>query len=451
MFDRIEERILSIIDEHSEEIIRFGRDIWDHAEMGFKEYRTAQKFADKLREYGIEPETGLAITGVKGYLKEPECSDITVALMGEMDALPMPTHFAAWSETGAAHTCGHNAQLTGVVGAMIALTDPEVSNTLGGNLVFFGVPAEEYVDIEYKNGLIREGKLGFGGGKSELIRLGDFDDVDIAISHHIVGSKDAPGVDIALSNTTFNGFVNKTVHFKGVSTHAAMRPELGVDALSAAELAMHAVSLQRESFRDEDAVRVHGFISRAGEAMNLVADHTTMEYSVRAKNMEAVLDASRKFDRAMRAGAIAMGCGMELITVPGFLPVVPAKDPSLVTGVLRDLAGDEYSLAEFGSDMHKPASTDCGDLSQMIPLFTFNTGGYYGSLHGMEVKVDDEYLSYVITAKAFALIAYRMLKDGAVEAKRIKSEYKPALTKEEYVQLMNELNHTEVIEMEKSK
>ena len=92
--------------------------------------------------------------------------------MGEMDALPIPSHVDANPETGASHCCGHNAQLTAIMGAALALTDPEVKAALGGNVTFFAVPAEEFVELELKDKMREDGVIRYGGGKCELIRIG---------------------------------------------------------------------------------------------------------------------------------------------------------------------------------------------------------------------------------------------------------------------------------------
>ena len=111
--EEIEKRICKIIDGHSDELISFGDDIWHHAELGFQEHRTAGKFAEKMKTLGLETQERLAVIGVKsclhGFFDGP-----TICLMGELDALPIPACAAANPKTGAAHCCGHNAQLTGV-------------------------------------------------------------------------------------------------------------------------------------------------------------------------------------------------------------------------------------------------------------------------------------------------------------------------------------------------
>ena len=161
--DAVEAEIIRRIDENREVIIAFARDIYTHAELGFKEFRSAGKFAEHLRALNIPVlETGLALTGVKGYLK-PKGPGLSLALIGELDALRIPAHKYVNPETQAAHCCGHHAQLAGVVGAAFALTGADVAAALDGNVVFFAVPAEEYGEIAFKNQLKEEGKIRYGG------------------------------------------------------------------------------------------------------------------------------------------------------------------------------------------------------------------------------------------------------------------------------------------------
>ena len=102
--DHIEEKILRIIDENADKIIAFGDDIWHHAELGFMEYRTSEKFVEQMKALGLSIETGIAITGSKAYLKERKEDEVNIALIGEMDALPIANHPDANPDTGA-DTC----------------------------------------------------------------------------------------------------------------------------------------------------------------------------------------------------------------------------------------------------------------------------------------------------------------------------------------------------------
>ncbi|NLT58800.1 MAG: amidohydrolase [Clostridiales bacterium] len=438
--DNMEQKICQIIDERADEIIAFGGDIWKHAELGYQEFRTAGKFAQALKDLGLETVEGLALTGVKGYLKGNQHDEFNLCLMGEMDALPISSHVDANPETGASHCCGHHAQLTAVLGAAMALAVPEVREALGGNVVFCGVPAEEFVQLELRNQMRKEGKIRYGGGKCEMIRVGALDDIDMTVGHHSSNS-----LRVSVTNGTSNGFVNKMVTFHGKSAHAAGSPHKGLDALAAAGLALHCVDVQRESFRDQDTVRVHCFISKGGEAMNVIADYVTMEYSVRGKTIPAFVDANKKVDRALRAAAMATGCGLTIETVPGYLGTIPAEDTSAVVEACKQVAGEKYETFFPPVPAHGTGSTDYGDLSSLMPLIQFGTGGFSGQMHNPDVAVVDEYLAYVVPAKIFALSAYKLLKDGAARAKAIQSGFTPLLTKEAYLAQMESMLVTEEI------
>ena len=113
-FDTTEQRILKIIDDNRETIVEFARDIYDHAELGYKEFRTSKKFVDFMKSLQLPVQTDLAITGAKAYLNKEKAGNASLALIGELDALRIPQHAHANQETQAAHCCGHHAQLAGV-------------------------------------------------------------------------------------------------------------------------------------------------------------------------------------------------------------------------------------------------------------------------------------------------------------------------------------------------
>lgn len=437
--DRTEEKICRLIDAHREEIIAFGQDLWTHAELGFQEHRTAGKFAAAMRALGLDTQEGLAVTGVKSFLK-PRGSGPVVCLMGEFDGLPIPTHQYANPATGAAHCCGHHAQTAGVMGAALALADPEIAAALDGNVVFFGVPAEEYVEIEKREQMRREGLLRYGCGKCELLRLGALDDVDIVVGHHASCTK-----KYCVANRSCNGFVTKMIRFEGRAAHAAGEPQAGLDAMNAALIAMHAVDVQRESFQDQDTIRVHGRLSKGAEAANIIAEDVRLEYSVRGRTIPAYLDAAKKLDRSMRAGAVATGCGVTIRTLPGNLPIVPVKDAGVMAEVLGLVCGDT-PVTCTGPDFHSTSSGDYGDVSCLMPLLQFNTGGFRGAFHSPDVEEDDPYEAYVVPAKIFALTAYRLLRSGADRAKSILEEFRPTLTREQYLELMEGMLSEERVE-----
>ena len=429
--DETEKRILKIIDSKREEIIAFARDIYDHAELGYKEFKTAAKFEKVLQEHGLKYEKGLAVTGVKGYLNEEKKDNFSLALIGELDALRIPTHSHANPETEAAHCCGHHAQMAGIMGALLALCDESVAAGMDGQVIFFAVPSEEYGEIEFKNQLKAEGKIVYGGGKSELIRIGAFDDVDMSIVHHTQEND-----EISVGSGTHTGFVSQVIRYLGREAHAASEPEKGINALNAASIGLTALAYQRETFRDEDSVRVHPIITKGGNLVNVIPNEVVVETLIRAKNVEAMDDACLKTTRAFKAGADAMGAGYVIETMPGYLPTLGSEaNPSMYEAALSAAPGRTVKRADPRS--HSGGSTDVGDVEHIQPVLTFNTGGARGGAHTNTYEIYDEELAYVVTAKIFALTAYKLLKDGAAEAKKVKEEYKPKFTKEEYIAFMD--------------
>ncbi len=193
----------------------------------------------------------------------------------------------------------------------------------------------------------------------------------------------------------------------------------------------------RETFRDKDTVRVHPIMTKGGDLINVIPNEAVIETLVRANNTEAILDASEKTDRAFLAGAVAVGAQVEIETMPGYLPTIPVDAPD----ELVEAARDKYNVNVFdGTDKPSGGSTDVGDVQHIQPVFTFNTGGTSGSgLHSVAFDIDDEELAYIVTAKIFALTAYRFLKGGAEAARRLVDDYKPVFTKQEYIDSMESM------------
>src|SRR6266542_2595106 len=156
--------------------------------MGFKEVKTARLVRETLEGLGLEARTGLAMTGVRADARGRGGEGPTFALIGELDGLRVTGHPKADPETGAAHACGHNDQVA-------------------GRIAFFAVPAEEGGDIEWRQGQIQAGTLEFPCGKQELIRLGHFDDVDLAMMIHTNWRREVGQAGLPASN---NGRVGKT-------------------------------------------------------------------------------------------------------------------------------------------------------------------------------------------------------------------------------------------------
>lgn len=436
--DQFEKRIIDLIEEHRDQIIAFARDIYTHAELGYREFRTSEKFVEWMRRFSLPMETELAVTGARVALNEDRKEDFSLALLGEMDALAVPEHKFVNPDTMASHCCGHHAQLAAVAGAAIALCDPEIKEKLDGQVVFMAVPAEEYVDLEYRKNLISQGKIKYLGGKCELLCEGAFDDVDMSLTHHL--DHNTPFI----GNGSANGFVTKIIHYYGAPSHAAVAPENGINALAAANIGLHALGMNRETFRDQDHVRVHPILTKGGNIVNVVPSEAVIETLVRASTPEAMEDACMKTDRSFVAGAMAMGAKVVIENMPGYMPGIPMPvNPELKEALA--MAEPGKTVNEKPVTNHDCGSSDLGDLQHIMPVINFRTGGVVGGMHEAVFDVVDEDAAYIAPAKAFALMAYRLMKDGATLGKEICKGYQARFaSKEEYVAYLESQSATVV-------
>ena len=431
--DALEQAIVAAVDRHAQQLLDFSRAVAAHAEAGFFEFETAKRTAQMLRAAGLSPAEGLARTGVKAVLAggaDGPCA----AVIGELDGIRCPAHPQAVPGTGMAHACGHNAQLAAMAGAAFALSQPEVAQALCGSVAFFAVPAEEYVPIPTRRQLASEG-VRFCCGKSELLRTGAFDDVDLALTTHV--HMIPCERDFLLGNVASSGFVSKTVTFKGRAAHAAAAPWDGANALNAAALALSAVGLLRETFRDDDCVRIHTNVTRGGDALNVVPGTAVLEAMVRAKNLAAIEDAAAKFDRACRHAALALGCEAEIDTQQGYMPVrfAPAcRAQQLAAAAL----GKNAACEEARPELYNNASTDVGDLSHVLPVVNFTHAGAAGALHSADFRLADEEKAVLAPAKMLALTVYHLLRGGAALAREVTEGFSPVYSAAQYVRHIEE-------------
>ncbi len=425
--EEVKRTVCEAIDRRSERIVEVGEAIMDRPELGFKEVGTARRVSEVFSDIGLPYESELALTGVKARLKGRRPGP-TLALMGELDALVLPSHPHSDPVTGAAHACGHNAQIAGLMGAAYGLVESGIADELAGGITFFAVPAEEYVEIDYRLELVRAGKTTFLGGKCELVELGHFDDIDMAVMIHSSSPDHADGaMGIARSS---NGFLAKNVRFIGRAAHAGGAPEQGVNALNAATLALSAINAQRETFRDQDCVRVHPIITKGGDLVNIIPAEVKMETYVRARNADAIIDAAHKVDRALKGAAMALGCSVEIETVPGYLPL--RNDPGL-SEIFKENAEQIFGPEQYRDYPHGGGSTDAGDLSQIMPVLHPAMTGASGTIHGIDWAITDHAAGYLAPAKTMAMMAVDLLYGDAATAREILAASKPNMSKAEYL------------------
>ena len=439
--ENLKQAICEAVDRRRGEIEKIGDHIMVNPELGFKEFKTARLVADTMKSFDIPHESGLAITGVKGVIRGKNPGP-TVALMGELDSLLVADHPHADAQTGAAHACGHNAQIAGLMGAMMGLVDTGAMEDLSGNIVIFAVPAEEYVEIEYRLGLLREGKLSFLGGKPELIQKGHFDDVDLAAMIHTHRSAEQKKASVIES---CNGCIVKLIRYVGLAAHAGSSPHKGINALNAAHIALAGIHAQRETFKDEDAIRVHPIITRGGDLVNVVPADVRLETFVRGKTNEAIMDANIKVDRALRAGAMAIGAAVEINTLPGYMPL---RDDREMQKLFMQNAQMLFGVDECSEAGHRTGSTDMGDISHIMPAVHPSMSGASGISHGNDFLITDKEMAYLAPAKALALMAVDLLYGNAEKAKEIQAHHKPLMSKAEYLSYQNRIFQKELYDGE---
>lgn len=429
--EELKKLALEAIDKRRKEIIAIGDSIYKEPELGYKEFKTSEKVKKVLQSLDIPYEDNIAITGIKGRIKGKE-SKYNVGIMGELDSVVSPKHPDADPVTGAAHCCGHNAMIASILGVAYALKDTDIMEDLAGDVSIIAVPAEEYVEIGYRSQLVKEGKISFLGGKQEFIKQGAFDDVDISLIQHTFSSEGNDKNTKAVAGSTSNGFIGQDIQYWGRESHAGGAPHDGINALYAATVALTAINAQRETFKDEDHIRVHPIISKGGDLVNVIPADVRLENYIRGSNVEAILDAAGKVTRSWHAGADALGAEVVVNSLPGYFPERPDKNlRNLMYENLVSLFGEDQVIKE---GPHGSGSSDVGDVSAILPTLQARIGGASGNFHSIDYRLVDRDIAYLGAAKALTLTVIDLLYDQAQEAKKVVDEFEPVYTKEEYLE-----------------
>ena len=430
--DILKQSACRFIDENREKIIGWAKEIDRHPELGFKETKTAELVSSTLHSFGLPVREGIAVTGVEGVLNGARPGP-GLLIMGEMDSVVNRDYPGADPVTGAAHLCGHHLQVAIMLGAALGLTLAGAGQELSGKIFFLGTPAEEFVEIEERLRLRDEGRIRYLGGKQELVRHGYLQQIQMAMIVH--AHSQLPERKMLFGGSG-NGFMAKSVQFRGKAAHAGVSPHEGINALNAACLSIINIHVQRETFRDEDSIRVHPIITKGGDVVNVVPPDVRMETYVRGRRVEAIVDASKKVDRAIRAGADAVGAGVTIRNIPGYLPLIQNSDlTSLARQNAISIAGEE-GVGEGG---FMGGSTDVGDLAHLIPTIQPYAGGIQGLLHSSEFKVSDYDTAVIYPAKVMVMTAIDLLHGDAGEARRVIKNFKPAMNVEEYLAFLEEM------------
>ena len=389
--EELKAALCAAIEKRLEDIRAIGLSIAEEPELGYKEVKTSAKVQEAFDRLGIAYETGFGVTGVKARLAGAGHRR-TVALLGELDAIVCREHPMSDPVTGAAHCCGHNVQIANLVAVAMAVKDVDAMKYLGGDLV---------------------------------------DDVDMALQMHVDPATHPEG-NFQVGNTS-NGFIGKLITYRGKAAHAAGAPDKGVNALNACMMGVMGVNAIRETFREDDCVRFHPIINSGGDLVNVIPDYVKMESYVRASNLPAMKDVNARINRALQAGAMALGAECDIHDLAGYLPMKPDEN---FRAVLRANAQKIFGAEFVTEGEHAAGSTDMGDVSHLMPVVHPWVGCVSGVLHGANYRLTDEKTAFTKTPQVLASTIVDLLWDDAAEAERICAAHKPELTKAEYLEYM---------------
>ena len=422
--------ISKAVEQYKDLILTAERWLWAHPETGYREVETSAYMAEQFERLGYELTMAEGITGFYTVLDTGRVGP-EVLVLGELDSIICPAHPDANPQTGAVHSCGHNAQCATLLGIAAALKVPGILDKFCGRIRLCAVPAEELLEIGYRSELKKQGKIKYFGGKSEFLHRGYFDGVDMAFMVHTSSSYCVAGGSV--------GCVAKHIIYKGVASHAGGSPWNGRNALYAATCGINAANALRETFRESDCIRFHPIITHGGDMVNAIPEQVQIESYVRGATFEAITKANRRINQALCGAALSIDTNVEIIDIPGYSPLYNCHD-------MMQLAKDAAALAlpevEFNmSERIGTGSTDMGDLSCIMPVVHPYAGGAKGRSHGNDYAIVDPVAACVDNAKWQIAMLALLLGDGAKRAKQILADFKPMFaSKEEFLAYQDSLN-----------
>ncbi|MFZ9981628.1 MAG: amidohydrolase [Cyclobacteriaceae bacterium] len=371
------QEVLKAIDSKAAYYSGAAKQIWNFAEVGYKEEKSSALLQQLLREAGFSVQSGVAGMPT-AFIATAGTGKPVIGILGEFDALPGISQAAEPEkkpipDQKAGHACGHH--LFGVASAASAI---EVKNWLNANkksgtIRFYGTPAEEG-----------------GSGKVYMVREGLFSDVDVVLNWHPGDANDA---------SPSGSLANKTGKFRfyGTASHAAVAPERGRSALDAVEAMNIMVNMMREHVNERS--RIHYVITRGGEAPNVVPAYAEVYYYVRHPQRSEVKDMWERLVRIANGAALGTDTRVEIEITGGVHELLPNEVLSeVMLKNLNEVGGFTYNDEEraFAEKIQKTlqgdlpllsrtasigksrkateaGSTDVGDVSWVVPTIGLST------------------------------------------------------------------------------
>ena len=353
-----------LVDGAAGHLVELSHRIHAHPEVAFEEERSSAWCAEALAAGGLDVETGVAGLPT-AFVATAGRGPLTIGICAEYDALP-----------GIGHACGHNVIAAAAVGAGLALAP--MADDLGVTVKVFGTPAEEG-----------------GGGKILMLERGAFAGVHAAMMVHPAPAEMTHMPCLAVAHVD--------VHYHGKEAHASAFPELGVNAADALTVAQVAIGLLRQHV--SPTARIHGIVTKGGEAPNIVPAHAVGKWYIRERTLAELARLQPRVERCFEAGAVATGCTHEVVLQsPVYSEFV--HDLEMAGVYRRNAEALGRSFPESGPAVERMiGSTDMANVSLALPTIhpMLGLGCYPVSNH------QPEFAAYCITPTA-----NRAVRDGAL-------------------------------------
>ena len=377
-------KLIASINENKNQYEESALKIWDWAEVGYQEYKSAEELQRLLKNEGFSLEVGVANIPTAFVATYKNGEGPVIGILGEYDALPGLSQTNEPKKNlrdgvSSGHACGHNLFGVASAASSIAIKKWMENTNTKGTIKFFGCPAEEG-----------------GSGKVYMVREGYFENVDIVLNWHPSNSNRA---------SAGSSLANKTgkFRFSGISAHAAGAPQRGRSALDGIEAMNNMLNMMREHVDPES--RIHYIITKGGDAPNVVPNFAEGYYYVRHPNPEEVRRLWERLELCAKGAALGTETTYTYEVTGGVYNILPNEVlQKLIHKNLTDVGGVVYNKEErayaeaisltFGdnkkslniSEQIQPyvyyketkggGSTDVGDVSWAVPTGGFTTATY---------------------------------------------------------------------------
>jgi aminobenzoyl-glutamate utilization protein B len=413
------QQVIALVSANAPAYQRVSKQIWDYAELGYHEQKSATLLESELKSAGFSIETPLPDMPT-AFVASFGAGKPVIGILGEFDALPGLSQQTSPDRNpvvaGApGHGCGHNLLGSAAALAAVSVKQYMEKNHIAGTLRFYGTPAEEG-----------------GSGKVYMLRAGLFKDVDVVLHWHP-----------ADRNSVFNGGTladsSAKFTFHGVAAHAAFAPDRGRSALDAVMLMGNAVEFMREHVPSN--TRLHYIITKGGVAPNVVPDLAQLFLTARSPSTDVLGGIWERIQKCAQGAALMTETSFDLKVVSSDANVLPNQPlAELAQKELLEVGGFTYTpeQKQFALDLQKSlptvvpghfdsssaivplqpadpnapaASTDVGDISWFVPTIGFTAATFVSgcpphtwqaaATAGMSIGQE----AMLIAAKSLALIS----------------------------------------------